>query len=376
MMDDADTLTASGDVPGTLAYMPPERLAGERRRRPATSGRSACCSGRRSRAGTRSGSRRCSSAAKAIQEGAPPLATARPDLPRQLSRRSTARCRSTRRDRPTRGAARRRAARRSAAASARRRVSGTAPDRLDGLVRDRRLTAAAGVALAGVAAGLAPASLPFYPAGWAAVAARCGGGRRVPAPRRARARARRAGPAARQPLARARASPTSPSRPLWLAVFAREPRWGGLPALGALLGPIGALGLAPAAALRARSPVRRAVAAQPAASSPARPRRASRRGAAVQRRRPPSGARRRRHATTRRRAARAVVDLLVAHPGARARSRARSPPWLRSSRSARTRGRWAIAGFGVAIVLRDARSRSRASTPCPSWPGRGPFACP
>ena len=29
LLDHADTLTASGDVPGTLAYVPPERLAGE-----------------------------------------------------------------------------------------------------------------------------------------------------------------------------------------------------------------------------------------------------------------------------------------------------------------------------------------------------------
>ena len=39
--DDADTLTAVGDVPGTLAYIAPERLAGEDATRGATSGRSA-----------------------------------------------------------------------------------------------------------------------------------------------------------------------------------------------------------------------------------------------------------------------------------------------------------------------------------------------
>ena len=58
--DEADTLTAIGDVPGTLAYISPERLRGERGdRRRATSGRSASCSGRRSPAGTRSGACRC-----------------------------------------------------------------------------------------------------------------------------------------------------------------------------------------------------------------------------------------------------------------------------------------------------------------------------
>ena len=58
--DEAETLTAVGDVPGTLAYISPERLA--RRGRPApraTSGPSASCSGRRSPATTRSGACRC-----------------------------------------------------------------------------------------------------------------------------------------------------------------------------------------------------------------------------------------------------------------------------------------------------------------------------
>ena len=56
-----ETLTAAGDVPGTLAYMPPERLctASPAGRRP-TSGPSASCSGRPSPAGTRSGTARCS----------------------------------------------------------------------------------------------------------------------------------------------------------------------------------------------------------------------------------------------------------------------------------------------------------------------------
>ncbi len=39
--DEADTLTAVGDVPGTLAYIAPERLAGKEATDGATSGRSA-----------------------------------------------------------------------------------------------------------------------------------------------------------------------------------------------------------------------------------------------------------------------------------------------------------------------------------------------
>ena len=41
MMAEFDTLTAHGDVPGTLAYIAPERLAGDPRRRRRTSGESA-----------------------------------------------------------------------------------------------------------------------------------------------------------------------------------------------------------------------------------------------------------------------------------------------------------------------------------------------
>ncbi len=57
--DAADTLTAVGDVPGTLAYISPERLDGARGdARRATSGASACCSGRRSHPAIRSGASR------------------------------------------------------------------------------------------------------------------------------------------------------------------------------------------------------------------------------------------------------------------------------------------------------------------------------
>ena len=48
--EEAETLTAQGDVPGTLAYISPERLRGRPPRPPPTFGRSASCSGRRSRA--------------------------------------------------------------------------------------------------------------------------------------------------------------------------------------------------------------------------------------------------------------------------------------------------------------------------------------
>ena len=52
VMHEHEALTAVGDIPGTLAYISPDRLQ--------TSGPSACCSGKPSPAATRSGGARCS----------------------------------------------------------------------------------------------------------------------------------------------------------------------------------------------------------------------------------------------------------------------------------------------------------------------------
>lgn len=83
--DDADTLTAVGDVPGTLAYIPPERLRGD-----AASTRSdvwavgvmlwEALAGRHPFWGVP-----LPQVAAAIEAGAPPLATVRQDLPRRLA---------------------------------------------------------------------------------------------------------------------------------------------------------------------------------------------------------------------------------------------------------------------------------------------------
>jgi Protein kinase domain len=255
MLDHADTLTASGDVPGTLAYVPPERLAGE----DATPASDVWAVGVLLWEALAGGHPFWKSslldAAKAIQSGAAPLASVRPDLPRPLTAAVDGALALDPADRPTagelaetlRGAARRR-----------RDMSG---GKSHGLVRlGQEAERLAGVALTGLAAGLGAAALPFYPAGWAyglglatAVAA------------------------AFKPqlgLAIALAAPLLPLGNLalglaiayaviaaaWLVLFARESAWGALPALGPLLGPLGALVLAPAAALRLRSPLRRAVA--------------------------------------------------------------------------------------------------------------------
>jgi len=84
-LEEADSLTATGDVPGTLAYIAPERLAG----RPATGAADVWAVGVilwEALAGYQPfGSASPVETARRIAAGAPPLAKARPDLPRALS---------------------------------------------------------------------------------------------------------------------------------------------------------------------------------------------------------------------------------------------------------------------------------------------------
>ena len=84
-LEHADTLTAVGDVPGTLAYIAPSGSPGRRRPAPRTSGPLASSSGRRSPDATRSGPYR-RSRQRRVEQGAQPLAELRPDLPRELCR--------------------------------------------------------------------------------------------------------------------------------------------------------------------------------------------------------------------------------------------------------------------------------------------------
>jgi hypothetical protein len=117
-----------------------------------------------------------------------------------------------------------------------------------------------GVALTAVSAGLGAVALPFYPSGWWLGIAAIAGAAAAVRPRLG--------------LAIALAAPLLPFGNLslalavvygaiaagWLLLFLREPHGGALPALGPLLGPVGALVLAPVAVLRLRSPLRRALA--------------------------------------------------------------------------------------------------------------------
>ncbi|HYA08362.1 MAG TPA: serine/threonine-protein kinase, partial [Gaiellaceae bacterium] len=250
-MAEAETLTEQGDVPGTLAYISPERLAGERSTAAADvwavgvmlwealAGRHPFWQGS------------MLDTARAIERGAPPLAELRPDLPKQvlqlvdraLSLDPARRPAASELGHALRGAAAARRGRRS------RSVRVSVPREPDQL---------AAAALAAAFAGGTAALLPFFPHGWAlGLALACG----------ALALVRE-----RLGLALALAVPVLPLGNVslglavlygalavaWFLLCRREPRSGLLFVLGPLLAPFAALGLFPLATVGVRGPGRRA----------------------------------------------------------------------------------------------------------------------
>jgi hypothetical protein len=251
-MAEAETLTAQGDVPGTLAYIAPERLAGD----DATGAADVwavgvmlweALSGRHP-----FWQSSMLETARAIEAGAPSLSALRPDLPNallQLVDRSLS------------------------LAPASRPSAQELADRLRGSAAPRRVKrsrsgstfavpaeagrAGAAVLAAGFA-GWTAGTLPFFPHGWAfglaAVSAAATGFRE------------------RLGLAVALAVPILPLGNIslglalvyaavaagWLALSWREPRSGLLFAAGALLAPLAALGLVPLVLSGLRSAPRRA----------------------------------------------------------------------------------------------------------------------
>ena len=251
-MAEAETLTEAGDVPGTLAYISPERLVGG----DATPAADVWAVGvmlwealvgrhpfwRGSMLET----------ARAIEAGARPLGEFRPDLPKRLLRLVDSALATS--------PARRPRARELADALRGAGLSTSIPHR-PALKLPSRVEAGHAVTavLAAILAGWTAASLPFYPHGWpfglAAIAAV------------ATMFKERAG------IAAALAVPVLPLGNIslglallyaglaagWLLVTWREPRAGLLFVVGPLLAPIAALGLLPLATARLRTAPLRAL---------------------------------------------------------------------------------------------------------------------
>jgi hypothetical protein len=244
-MADAETLTEAGDVPGTLAYISPERLAGGE----ATPAADVWAVGVmlwEAFAGRHPFWRGSMlETARAIEAGARPLGELRPDLPKRLLRLvDTALAKNPAR-RPT--------ARELADALRGAASFGSAPRPAFSL--PRRIGAGQGLTavLAALLAGWTSAALPFYPHGWPL-------GLALAATALTLFR-ERAG------IALALAAPVLPLGNIslglallyaalaagWLLVTWREPRATLLFVVGPLLAPIAALGLLPVVTARVRA---------------------------------------------------------------------------------------------------------------------------
>jgi eukaryotic-like serine/threonine-protein kinase len=249
LVTEEETLTAAGDVPGTLAYISPERLRGQPAG-PATDVWSVGVLLWEALAHRHPfGGGRFLEVAKRIGRGAPSLGSVRPDLPRELVELVDQALAVDPKRRPPAG---------RLASSLRR--ARTTRDRHRTLpVPDVRIAARIAPALpAALLAGWTTATLPFFPAHWPALLAA------------AAALLSLAGP--RLGLAFALGVPVLPlgnvalglaivygiAACAWFALFWAAPRAGLLFVAGPLLAPLGALGLLPIVTLPSGGPARRA----------------------------------------------------------------------------------------------------------------------
>ena len=245
---EGETLTAAGDVPGTLAYISPERLRDE----PATAAADVWSVGVllwEGLAGSHpfwSGS--VLETARRIEAGAPSLREARPDLPKRLIAAVDRMLSLDPRRRPS--AAKLAPALRLALRDERRRRARPTP-----LRRDVRQAAPA--ALAALVAGWSAASLPFYPHGWAPALALLAAVATLLRPRAGLALALAVPVFPLGNLSLGAALVYAGLAAVWIGVSWRDARLGLFFAVGPLLGAANALGLFPLAAQLIRSPARR-----------------------------------------------------------------------------------------------------------------------
>jgi eukaryotic-like serine/threonine-protein kinase len=256
-MAEFDTLTAMGDVPGTLAYVSPERLLG----REATDAADVWAVGvmlweaLARRHPFRAAS--MNETSSRIQSGAEPLERERPDLPPAVHRAVASALALNPARRPSaaelaeelRAPAKRRKPMKVATPTVRR----PTPAATASALRDRALPGA----LAAILAGWVAATLPFYPAGWAVGVAAGVGTLAAASPRLGML------------LALATAVLPLGNISLGLAVLYaivicgwswlmwKDARSALLFVAGPLLTPLAALGLVPLVAQLARGPVRR-----------------------------------------------------------------------------------------------------------------------
>jgi len=254
-MAEFDTLTALGDIPGTLAYISPERLQGL----PATAAADVWALGVvlwEALAGEHpfwGGD--LTETSRSIQDGAPPLETLRPDLPEHVLQTVADALVANPTRRPTAG----RLAQELRTLPKRRRKPGpgggtSVPRRPSRAVVAERLVPAA---LTAVAAGWVTSTLPFYPGSWPLGLAGVGAVLGFLAPRAGLLFALAAAFLPLANLSLGLAVVYAVLALVWAGLTWKDARTGLLLALGPLLAPVGALALLPLAAQATRGRARR-----------------------------------------------------------------------------------------------------------------------
>ncbi|MEX0816762.1 MAG: serine/threonine-protein kinase [Gaiellales bacterium] len=248
-VSEAETLTAAGDVPGTLAYIAPERLAGK------DAGGAAdvwavgvmlweALVGRHPFSSVSP-----LETARRIQDGAPPLASLRPDLPRPL-------CAAV--DRMLQLAPGPRPSAKEAAKLVRAGWHVREQRPRSATSRSTLAERAMPAVLAAIFAGAAAFLLPFFPAGWPLLCAALAALAALWSPSAGLAVALAVPILPLGNLSLGLALAYLPLALGWLLLFARDARSGLFFALGPLLAPVGALALVPVLVTRACGATRRA----------------------------------------------------------------------------------------------------------------------
>jgi serine/threonine-protein kinase len=248
--DEAETLTAVGDVPGTLAYISPERLLGAEARPASDVWGVGVLLWEALAAKHPFWGVPLPQMAGTIEGGVPPLQTERPDLPKRLL---AAVGHALALD----------PAKRPSAAVLAQELRGALTERkrspkIESVVSTQSLVArVAPAAAVGAAALVGGTALPFYPTGWAAAVAVVAAFAALRVPRLGLALALAAPVLPLGNLALGLALVYAAVALAWFVLSWRDARAGLLFLAGLVLAPLGLLALVPVAALAARGAVRR-----------------------------------------------------------------------------------------------------------------------
>ena len=256
-LNGAEPLTEHGDIPGTLAYISPERLRGDPGGPPSDVWAVGVMLWEALAGWHPFWAPSLTATAKKIKVGAPPLDTARRDLPHQLLATVDRALERNPAERPSAAELAERL--RRAAESRGRRQPQPRPAVPGPAVLRRALPRVLPALLAGLVTGWWAATFAFFPPGWAIGLALAAFGLTMLHERAGLALALAVPVLPLGNLSRGLAILYGAAALFWLAVHWRRPRWGLLFALGPLLAPVHLLGALPLLTQPIRSTTRRAL---------------------------------------------------------------------------------------------------------------------